>query len=182
MKDLKQLEKLKYPIGHFSKPEIISEEVIQEWIKTIAFFSSKLKSIIEPLSISELNWRYRPEGWTIKQVIHHCADSHVNSFIRFKLALTEDNPTIKPYEENLWATLQDGNSDDVSDSIAIITGIHNKWHLLLTSFSDKEFSKTFFHPASNKNYALNEALGLYAWHCNHHLAHIQQAVSNKGQF
>lgn len=176
------VEKLKYPIGHFIKPDIISETDIQIWIEIIANFPTKIKSLTQQLSKDELNLKYRPDGWTIKQVVHHCADSHINSFIRFKLALTEDNPIIKPYEENLWATLADGNSNDLSNSIAIITGIHNKWAFLLTTFSDKEFSKTFFHPASNKTYVLNEALGLYAWHCNHHEAHIKQAIFYKGQF
>jgi hypothetical protein len=177
-----KLESLKYPIGKFVKPTSISENDIENWIITLENFPSKIKSLTKNLSEEQLNWVYRPEGWSIKQVVHHCADSHMNSFMRFKLALTEDLPTIKPYEEQLWAMLADGNDNDISPSLQIIEGLHKKWVLLLKTFTKKEFSKQFIHPESKRIYTLDEVVGLYAWHCNHHNKHIEQALFYKGEF
>ncbi|MEQ3661735.1 MAG: YfiT family bacillithiol transferase [Flavobacterium sp.] len=176
------LEQLKFPIGQFEKPNEISNEILSQWIKVIEEFPQKIKTITNSLSVEELNWNYRPNGWNIKQVVHHCADSHINSFIRFKLALTEDNPTIKPYDEALWANLIDGNDNNISSSLKIIEGIHTKWTMLLNSFQEEELNKTFHHPESNKKYILKEVIGLYAWHCNHHFAHIEQAIRLKNNF
>lgn len=175
-------EKLKFPIGQCPKIDDISINDLENWIATIEEFPSKIKSITSTLSVEELNWIYRPNGWSIKQVVHHCADSHINSLIRFKLALTEDNPTIKPYEEQLWAELADGNSDDISSSIQIIEGTHARWVLLLKSLGERELKRKFFHPANLKISSLEETIGVYAWHCNHHLAHVKQALLYKGQF
>lgn len=176
------LESLKFPIGKFKKPNFISENEIKPWIKVIENFPDKIIKITNNLSIIELNWKYRPQGWTIKQVVHHCADSHMNSFIRFKLTLTEENPIIKPYEEAKWAELSDGNSDTIHSSIQIIVGVHSRWTLLLKSLSEKDLQKKFIHPENNKMYSLEEVIGIYAWHCEHHLAHIEQAITNKGEF
>lgn len=176
------LEKLKFPIGEFQKPDLISENDLKNWITTIENFPTEIKKRTENLSINELNWIYRPNGWKIKQVVHHCADSHINSFVRFKLALTEEIPIIKPYEEQEWAELNDGISDDVSASIQIIEGVHARWVLLLKSFGEQELKRQFIHPANNKTSTLEETIGVYAWHCNHHLAHIEQALLHKGQF
>lgn len=176
------LEKLKFPIGKFQKPDSISDNDLKTWISTIENFPSKIKKLTETLSVEELNWMYRPKGWSIKQVVHHCADSHINSFIRFKLALTEDIPTIKPYEEALWAELADANSNNISPSIQIIEGVHSRWVLLLKNFGEEELEKKFIHPANKKTSCLDEIIGVYAWHCNHHLAHIEQALAYKGQF
>ena len=176
------IEKLKFPIGKFIKPEIISNLDVLTWIETIEMFPSKLINMISNLSVEELNWKYRPQGWKIKQVIHHCADSHINSFIRFKLALTEDNPTIKPYDEATWATLIDGDCDDISASLLILEGVHARWIMLLKSLDTSDFFKTFTHPESKKTYELKEVIGMYAWHCNHHFAHIDQALTYNGKF
>lgn len=176
------LEKLKFPIGEFQKPDLISKNDLENWITTIENFPTEIKKRTENLSINELNWIYRPNGWKIKQVVHHCADSHINSFVRFKLALTEEIPIIKPYEEQEWAELNDGISDDVSASIQIIEGVHARWVLLLKSFGEQELKRQFIHPANNKTSTLEETIGVYAWHCNHHLAHIEQALLHKGQF
>jgi hypothetical protein len=179
---MENIENLKFPIGTFQKPDVISESDIKKWIETIHNFPAKVKSLTENLAVEKLNWKYRPEGWTIKQVVHHCADSHMNSFIRSKLALTEEIPTIKPYEEADWALLPDGNSDDLTASIQILEGVHARWSILLKSFGAKEFGKQFKHPASGKIFTLVEVLGLYDWHCNHHLAHIEQGLEYKGTF
>lgn len=176
------IEKLKYPIGTFQKPEFISKNEIKIWIESIEKFPKIIKEKTENLSINQLNWMYRPNGWAIKQVVHHCADSHMNSFVRFKLALTEENPTIKPYQEADWAMLVDGISDDISPSLLILEGVHKRWVLLLKSFKEKELKRKFVNPESKKTSCLDEIIGLYAWHCNHHLAHIEQAIHYKGQF
>lgn len=182
MKNNLDIEKLKFPIGKCPKIDDVSPNDLETWIDTIENFPSKIKTMTSTLSIEELNWIYRPKGWCIKQVVHHCADSHMNSLIRFKLALTEDVPTIKPYEEQLWAELSDGNSNDISSSIQIIEGVHARWVLLLKSLGAKELKRQFFHPENLKISSLEETIGVYAWHCNHHLAHIEQALLHKGQF
>ena len=176
------LEKLKFPIGKFHNPDSISENDLKTWIATIENFPSKIRDLTSALSVVELDWMYRPKGWCIKQVVHHCADSHMNSFIRFKLALTEDVPTIKPYEEALWAELADGNSNDILPSLQIIEGVHGRWVLLLKSLDSIALKRQFFHPANLKIANLEETVGVYAWHCNHHLEHIEQALLHKGQF
>jgi hypothetical protein len=176
------LEQLKYPIGQFECPESISDIVLSSWISDIQQFPNQVMEVVDKLSIEELKLNYRPNGWNIKQVIHHCADSHSNAFIRFKLALTEENPNIKPYEEGLWAELIDGNDDDISHSLLILKGLHHKWILLLNSLNEKQWKRTYFHPESKKVYVLNEVAGLYAWHCKHHLAHIKQALEYKNKF
>lgn len=182
MKNDLNLEKLKFPIGKFLRPDPISKNDLETWIATIENFPSNIKNLTQTLSVEELNWIYRPKSWKIKQVVHHCADSHINSFVRFKLALTEDVPTIKPYEEALWAELADGNSDDILPSLQIIEGIHSRWVLLLKSLGSTELKRQFFHPENLKISSLEETIGVYAWHCNHHLAHIEQALLYKGQF
>ena len=182
MKNNLDIEKLKFPIGKCPKADSVSQNDLETWIETIENFPSKLKSFTEKLSVEELNWIYRPKGWSIKQVVHHCADSHINSFIRFKLALTEDVPTIKPYEEASWAELADGTSNDISSSLQIIEGLHARWVLLLKSLVGKELKRQFFHPENLKIASLEETIGVYAWHCNHHLAHIEQALLHKGHF
>ncbi len=176
------LEKLKFPIGMFQKPQEISKNDIKTWIEIIEIFPIKVKEVTQYLSDAELNWIYRPYGWSIKQVVHHCSDSHMNCFIRFKLAITEDLPTIKPYDEAKWAELVDGNSSNISPSIQIIEAVHNRWVLLLKSFGEFELKRQFIHPANKKSSCLDEIIGLYAWHCNHHLAHIEQAIKHKGKF
>jgi DinB superfamily len=176
------MKNLKFPIGIFTEPVSITAIDLKTWISVIENFPNRIKSLTKNLSVEELNWVYRPEGWSIKQVVHHCADSHMNSLIRFKLALTEDLPIIKPYEEAFWAILADVNSDDLKASLQIIEGVHTRWTLLLKSFTDIDFARKFIHPASGKIFRLDEALGLYAWHCNHHFAHIEQALFYKNEF
>jgi hypothetical protein len=182
MENMINLEKLKFPIGEYQKPDAISQNDLDKWITVIEKFPQKIKALTENLTVEQLNWTYRPNGWSIKQVVHHCADSHINSFVRFKLALTEDIPIIKPYEEDRWAELKDGLSNDISTSIKIIEGVHARWVILLKSFGEKELKRQFTHPANNKTSSLDEIIGLYAWHCNHHLAHIEQALFHKGEF
>ncbi|WP_262731931.1 MULTISPECIES: YfiT family bacillithiol transferase [Gaetbulibacter] len=176
------LQKLKYPIGTFKKPELITQDHITSWINDIEQLPSTLEALTKNLTKEELNWVYRPDGWTIKQVVHHCGDSHLNSIIRFKLALTEDAPTIKPYLENRWAELPDSTDDDLSNSITLLKGIHSKLAKLLKSLNNEELKREFIHPEHGKRFSLEETIGIYAWHSNHHTAHIKQALTHKGEF
>ena len=166
------LEALKYPIGKFKKPENITNEILTSWKNDIATFPLRLKKEVDNLSDNQLDTPYRPDGWTIRQVVHHCADSHINSFIRFKLALTENNPTIKPYYEERWAELTDSKYFPIEPSLKILEGIHYRWSELLDKLTNEDLEKTFTHPEHNKTFNLLENIGVYAWHCNHHLAHI----------
>jgi|SRR6187402_2665774 len=176
------LEKLRFPIGNFKCPESIEAAQRALWISEIESFPDSIYRLTEHLSPEVLHWRYRPEGWTIKQVVHHCADSHMNCFIRFKLALTEEIPTIKPYEESRWAELEDSLGTDISASLQIIEGVHRRWIVLLESMDSLQFSKQYYHPESQKAFALDAITGFYAWHGHHHLAHIRQALAYKNQF
>lgn len=167
------MEQLKYPIGHFVQPENITREHMDRWINEISTFPERLKSAVENLSDTQLDTAYRPEGWTIRQVVHHCADSHANSIIRFKLALTEDAPTIKPYYEDRWAELEDSRTMPVESSLWMLHGIHARWTVLLRGLSDEQLCRTFIHPEHGKVFRVDEKnIGVYAWHGNHHLAQI----------
>jgi hypothetical protein len=174
-----ELFQLRYPIGKFAKPSEMTADLIKSFIKTIEVFPSKLRMEVRDLTDEQLDTAYRPEGWTVRQVVHHCADSHINSFMRFKLALTEDKPSIKPYEENLWAELPDSKSLPVEPSLILLEGLHQRWTFLLKSLNQEDFSKTFVHPEHRRIFRLDENLSIYAWHCNHHLAHITSVKINK---
>lgn len=163
----------RYPIGKFQPPAPILWEHVEQWIDTLALFPEKLHREVDNLSDAELERRYRPGGWTIRQVVNHCADSHINSFIRFKLAATEDNPTIKPYHEDLWAELPDSKNYPIADALKILEGVHARWVHLIRSLEDLD--RTFFHPDSGETVSLKTTIGLYAWHGEHHLAHIRRA-------
>ncbi|RKE90904.1 YfiT family bacillithiol transferase [Ichthyenterobacterium magnum] len=177
-----KLYALKFPIGEFKTPEIITSNQIETWIEDIERFPEEVENTTKKLSQEELNWVYRPNGWNIKQVVHHCADSHMNSIIRFKLALTEDSPTIRPYFEDRWAMLVDNNDNDLSSTLLLLKGLHAKLGKLLRSIKESELSSEFIHPEYGKRFRLDETIGVYAWHGNHHLAHIKQALKYKGKF
>jgi len=166
------LDYLKFPIGQFIKPDVISPQLIEGYISIIKAFPEKLKKEVIHLSEEQLDTPYRPEGWTIRQVVNHCADSHMNSLTRFKLALTEDNPSIKPYFEERWAELADSKLMPIESAIQMLLGIHSRWAFLLQSLDTNDLKRTFFHPESRKQFTLEENIGVYAWHCEHHLAHI----------
>jgi len=177
-----ELEQLKYPIGKFVVPTEIDTDHIREWKITIQELPQELEKLVKDLPQTELNWIYRPDGWSVKQVVHHLADSHMNSFIRFKLTLTENVPAIRPYEEQLWAATPDGQDDDISTSLLIIKGVHSRWHYLLDHLSEQDLNRLYFHPQHQRLYSLKEAIGLYDWHSLHHLAHIRQALQHKSIF
>lgn len=173
-----ELEKLKYPVGKFERPLLITKEILSEWIDIIDLFPQKIKKEVEGLTDEQLDTPYRDGGWTVRQVVHHCADSYMNSLMRFKLALTEDKPTIKPYLQARWAELSD-TAMPVEVSLKILEGIHARWIFILNRLSDSEMERTFIHPEHNKESRIDETIGMYAWHCRHHLAHITNLKMRK---
>ncbi|MDI7742734.1 bacillithiol transferase BstA [Lysinibacillus fusiformis] len=164
----------RYPIGEFSCNEVISSEEIQQWIQDIKTLPARLIEALTELEVEMLKKTYREGGWTIQQLVHHIADSHLNSYIRFKLALTEKNPTIKPYAEDHWAELADSNLP-IEVSLTLIKGLHERWVYLLENLTDEQLKSTFTHPQSGV-ITLEKNIGIYAWHGNHHLAHIKNAI------
>lgn len=165
----------KFPIGKFEFPLIIDNETLVTWIEDISSLPELLRIELENLKEIDLNKTYRKDGWTIRQIVHHLADSHMNSFIRLKLSLTEYNPTIKPYFEEKWAGLIDSKVFSVDSSLKIIEGVHARWVYLLKSLTKDELDRTFFHPEHQKSTTIKENIGMYAWHGLHHLAHIKLA-------
>ena len=168
------LEQLKFPIGKFEKPMTITRDDLLKWISDISTFPTRIKNEVNNLTDQQLDTHYRPEGWTIRQVVHHCADSHMNSLIRFKLTLTEDKPTVKPYYEERWAELADSKNMQIEPSLKMIEGIHERMTVLLNNLAESDYSKIFIHPEHGKYFRIDENIGIYAWHCNHHLAHITE--------
>ncbi|MAZ27790.1 MAG: metal-dependent hydrolase [Cytophagaceae bacterium] len=172
------MDHLKYPIGKYSPPENISKSDLDGWISTIENFPGEVKRKTENLAEADLQKTYRPGGWTLRQLVHHCADSHMNAFIRFKLALTEDCPTIKPYEEALWAELPDTVEMPINASLQILEGLHVRWAFLLENLTESQLQRQYTHPEHGKNFTLAFTAGMYSWHCNHHLAHMGLAIEN----
>jgi hypothetical protein len=166
---------LKYPTGQFVPPASYTTDDLHRWINEIKVLPGKMRQAVISLNEKQLDTQYRPGGWTLRQVVHHVADSHLNSLIRFKLALTENNPTIKPYEEAYWALLPDYRLP-VESSLRILEGVHIHWVALLESFTENEWDRTFTNPESGQTIPLKRALGIYAWHGKHHLAHITETV------
>ncbi len=163
-------EDLRYPIGKFDRNFEFTPELKHKFINDIAGLPKEIESAVENLNDAQLDTPYRPEGWTVRQTIHHIADSHLNSMVRFKLALTEDAPTIRPYYEDRWANLEDSKLP-LDASLKIVDGLHSRWTTLLTSMSDADFQRKLIHPESGE-WTLAQMLGLYSWHGRHHTAHI----------
>lgn len=174
-----ELLALRYPIGEFQFPEFVSVEERKAMIETIAEFPHRLRNLVNPFSDALLDTPYRPEGWTVRQVVHHCADSHMNSLIRFRLGLTEDQPTVKPYFEDRWALLPDYQAP-VADSILLLEALHRRWETMLRNMSDTDFARTVYHPESHHIFRLDALLALYAWHCEHHYQHIYRLAEREG--
>ena len=168
---MESLDSLRYPIGTYQAPQDISAQQIEDWIAEIAAAPKSLRSAVDGLTAEQLDTSYRPGGWTVRQVVHHVPDSHLNSYIRFKLALTEDEPTIKPYMEDRWAQLADYQNTPIETSLTLLTSLHDRWVTMLTSMQPADFSRSFKHPESGV-LNLDQVVGLYAWHGKHHVAHI----------
>lgn len=174
------LEKSQYPIGKFIAPEFYSAEYLTAKIEEIASFPERLKKEVLHLTEEQLETPYRQDGWTIRQVIHHCADSHMNCFVRIKWALTEENPTIKFYYENLWAQLHDNLTMPIQPTLSFLEGLHFRLAYLMKNLSEVDLEKSFIHPENSTEFKIKEIIGTYAWHGNHHLAHITTLKKQKG--
>lgn len=172
-------EALRHPVGRYQPPPQITAEDRTRWIAELEALPSQLKQTINGLSEEQLDTPYRPGGWTIRQVVHHLPDSHMNSYVRFRFALTEDAPLIKPYSESVWAQLADAKSAPVDLSLGLLENLHARWIILLRSLSDDQFARVYRHPESG-DVRLDKALGLYAWHGRHHLAHIANLRQRNG--
>ncbi len=162
---------LRYPIGDFQDPGPIADDQRSQWITDIAEAPARLRGAIQGLSPEQLDTPYRPGGWTVRQVIHHVPDSHMNAYVRFRLALTEANPTIKPYQEARWAELPDARTGPVDVSLQLLEAMHRRWVMLLQSLHGEDWQRTYQHPEMGQM-ALEKVLAMYAWHCRHHVAHI----------
>lgn len=165
------LESLRYPVGRFTPPTQTGPGIRAEQIASLQFVPERLRAAVHGLNDAQLDTPYRDGGWTVRQVVHHLADSHANSFIRFKLALTEDWPTIKPYDEAAWAKLADSARLAVTVSLDFITALHARWVALLQSMTKEDFARGFNHPENGRQ-TLERALAIYEWHGRHHVAHI----------
>ena len=177
--DPAELEALKYPTGKLEWEKDYSMAVIQSLIDKIEKQPDNLREVVQGISADNQNYSYRPGGWTIRQIIHHVSDSHLNAYIRTKLALTEDCPTIKPYDENKWADLFDTAHADFLISVHLLDTIHKRWVILLRSLKREDFDREYFHPEMKRKVPLTHLLSIYAWHGDHHIGQIRGALKNK---
>jgi uncharacterized damage-inducible protein DinB len=173
------MEDLRYPIGKFSYDKESTSQKRAAWMRDIAELPVHLRKAVSSLSAAQLDTPYREGGWTVRQVVHHLADSHMNAFIRFKLALTESTPLIKPYDEKAWATLADVQGQDIELSLMLLQGLHARWSALLSSLGPDQLDRTFQHPESGIQ-KLDRTLQTYAWHSRHHVAHITRLRERSG--
>jgi uncharacterized damage-inducible protein DinB len=173
------MEDLRYPVGRFEKVTSISPELRRAAIAVIAEAPARLREAVRGLTDAQLDTPYRPDGWTVRQVLHHVPDSHMNAFIRLKLGLTENNPTVKPYNEAAWAMLEDARSTPVETSLALMDALHDRWVRVLEAMTPDDFARTVMHP-ENGSMTLDQVLGVYEWHSRHHVAHITALRSRNG--
>jgi hypothetical protein len=162
---------LRYPIGDYV-PQLFEASLKEDWLADIQFLPQRLEAALHNLDEAQLQTPYREGGWTVHQLVHHIADSHINAYCRFKLGITENNPTIRTYEEKLWAETADVKALPVNISITLLFALHQRWYHFLKSFTDSDWQKTIYHPQHKKSVTLWHLLGMYAWHGRHHIAHI----------
>lgn len=174
-----EIEKLKYPTGKFTATGVYNADEVKRYIEEIKKLPAFVEETVKGLNKEQLTYCYRPGSWNVKQIVHHLADSHANFHTRLRLTLTEDTPTIKPYDENKWAKLADSNNDDLEPSILILKGVHKRAVDLLQTLNEKDYAREYFHPEHKKTFNLLWALGLYAWHGKHHTEQIKVALQHK---
>jgi uncharacterized damage-inducible protein DinB len=172
------LDSLRYPIGHFTPPVSPTAESRAASLAILRTLPERLAAAVAGLDQHQLDTPYREGGWTVRQLVHHVADSHANAYVRFKLALTEDWPTIKPYEEAAWAKLAD-SSLPIDVSLTMLTALHTRWVVLLESLTEADFTKGYVHPQNGRQ-TLSVVLALYDWHSRHHTAHITSLRNRMG--
>ena len=161
----------RYPIGQFRPPSVFTSEVRSALIEQVESTPKNLRAAVKGLSEDQLDSPYREGGWSVRQVVHHLPDSHMNAYVRFKLAITEDEPTIKPYQEALWAELPDARSGDIAPSLDLLAALHQRWVGFLRGLQESDYQRLLFHPEQG-TVSLDTMLALYAWHGRHHVAHI----------
>lgn len=166
----------RYPIGKFSFDGDVSDAARAARIADVEAAPRLLRAAVERLTPRQLDTPYREGGWTVRQVVHHVPDSHLNAYVRFKLALTEDAPTIKPYDEAAWAALPDSRETPIAVSLTLLEALHTRWVTLLRAMSPADFARTFVHPEQGRSMPLDMALALYAWHGKHHLGHVESVA------
>jgi DinB superfamily len=170
------VETLRYPVGKFERvTPPLDRATRAALVKTIEDTPARFRALAGGLADAQLDTPYRPGGWTIRQVVHHVPESHMNAYIRMKLAVTEDSPAIKTYEEQLWAELPDAKSAPAELSLSLLEALHRRWVLFLRNLSNDDYARTFKHPEWG-TVTIDDAVALYAWHCRHHLAHVEQAL------
>ena len=174
------LTDLRYPIGNFKDPVEVTSDQVLAWILILEKFPAELRATVEKMNDGQLDTPYREGGWTVRQVVHHLVDSHVNSYVRFKLAVTETNPVIKPYFEELWGELPDAKEGPIDFSLNFLEALHKRWTFFLRRMKPEEWQRTYVHPESGKVWKLTSVLALYAWHCKHHHAHITTLAARMG--
>jgi DinB family protein len=170
---------LRYPIGKFETPKSVDASTRDTFIAQIEAAPRLLRKAVARLDSRQLDTPYRPGGWTVRQVVHHLPDSHINAYVRFKLALTEDTPTIRPYEEALWAKLPEATSGEIALSLALLDAVHARWLACIRTLPGESFDREYRHPESGL-FSLNQQLALYAWHGRHHVAHITSLAGREG--
>lgn len=170
---------LRYPVGRFQRPESLDEAERRRAIDAVAAAPAQLRAAVAGLTDVQLDTPYRPDGWTVRQVVHHVPDSHMNAYVRFKLALTEDEPTIKPYDEARWAELADTRETPVESSLALLDRLHDRWVRLLRSMSADDFARRLRHPEMGVQ-RLDQVLALYDWHGRHHVGHVTSLRERMG--
>ena len=170
--DAGSVDSLRYPVGKFAAPAVLDPVLLRAWRQDLADLPALIRESVRGLTNPQLDTPYRAGGWTVRQTVHHVADSHLNAYARFRLALTEDAPVIKPYREELWAELADARSMPVAVSIEMLGGMHARWVVLIDNLNTEQLQKTFVHPDHGRAVPLWQTTGLYAWHSRHHIAQI----------
>ncbi|XWW45230.1 putative metal-dependent hydrolase [Fibrella sp. USSR17] len=170
---------LRYPIGPMPAPQTYTPEQQRANLAAIAAYPQKLTELVQTWPDVRLDTPYRPDGWTVRQVVHHVADSHMNAYIRTRLALTETNPRISPYEEQEWAMLAD-SALPIAPSLSLLTSLHLRWVYCLIRLTPGQFERTYLHPGNQQTYSVADVLALYAWHGEHHYQHIARLAQRNG--
>ena len=170
----------RYPVGKFVLEGAITPERREQWIVEVGETPARMRAAVHGLTEGQFDTPYRDGGWTLRQLVHHVPDSHMNAYIRFKWALTEDNPTIKPYDEARWADLSDTRNTAVGVSLMMLDAVHRRWVVLMRGMGEEDWARTYYHPEREKTLRLDLALAEYAWHGRHHVAHITMLRDRMG--